>query len=72
VHVFTATAPGVVNEYRQFVWNEKWNLFPIWPSISEDLAWPRVRIFDPELRAIVTKFGNDRLKHQLLGVNLGD
>jgi hypothetical protein len=72
VHVFTATAYGVVNEYRKFVLSEKWNLVPVWPSVGGTMTWPRVPVLDPELRTIVTKFGTERLGHRLTGVNLGD
>jgi len=68
VHAFTATLPGVVAEYREFVRNENWNLFQLWPISDAQLTWPRFLVFDPELDLILTKFSRVRWKYD---VNLG-
>jgi hypothetical protein len=61
VHAVTATLPGVVAEYRQFVRDANWNLFQIWPPKSGRMSWPRFPILDGELKEIVTGFGRERL-----------
>jgi hypothetical protein len=61
VHVYTATTLGLVSEYRQFVRDQNWNLFQIWPPNESPMAWPQTPILEPELGAIVTRFSAVRL-----------
>lgn len=63
-HAFTATTLGVVAEYRQFVQDQRWNLFQLWPIAGDRLTWPRVPVLDGELELIVTEFSRLRWNHR--------
>jgi hypothetical protein len=62
-HAFTATATGLVAEYRQFVRDRNWNLFQLWPVVESQLIWPRFPVLDGELKSIVTEFSRSRWNH---------
>jgi hypothetical protein len=62
-HAFTATTPGVVAEYRQFIRDRNWNLYQLWPVVDTQLVWPRFPVMDGELNLIITEFSRSRWNH---------
>jgi hypothetical protein len=53
-HVFTAVPQlGIVNEYREFVRDNQWNLIQLWPIPAEPIGWPCFPLLDDELSLLL-------------------